>query len=88
MFPGSKSSIPRISYPKAIDIWMSVCMMFVFGALIEYAFINAMARKDKKKRTPETDEQSDRPDEVIALNIVFKPLLKVYLFSVQMFQSL
>ena len=41
---------------------MSVCMMFVFGALIEYAFINALARKDKKKEKEE-DAEPD-PEEV------------------------
>lgn len=40
-----------MSYPKAIDIWMSMCMMFVFAALLEYAFVNAMARVDKKSDT-------------------------------------
>ena len=49
LFPGSKTSIPRISYPKAIDIWMFVCMIFVFGALIQYAFVNTMAQTEKKK---------------------------------------
>jgi cation transporter family protein len=48
---GSKVSIPRISYPKAIDIWMSMCMLFVFGALIEYAFVNALSRKDKRRQS-------------------------------------
>ena len=46
---GSKGSIPRISYPKAIDIWMSVCMFFVFGTLIEYAFVNALSRKQQRR---------------------------------------
>ena len=45
---GSKATIPRISYPKAIDIWMATCMLFVFGALIEYAFVNALSRRDKR----------------------------------------
>ena len=49
---GSKVSIPRISYPKAIDIWMSVCMLFVFGTLIEYAFVNALSRKQQRRTSP------------------------------------
>ena len=52
---GSKSSIPKVSYPKAIDVWMSVCMFFVFAALLEYAFVNTLSRKYKSKNENDTD---------------------------------
>ena len=38
-------------------------MMFVFGALIEYAFINAMSRKDKKKATAEENGDNNSKGE-------------------------
>ncbi|KAF3851764.1 hypothetical protein F7725_005119 [Dissostichus mawsoni] len=34
---GSRTSLPKVSYVKAIDIWMAVCLLFVFSALLEYA---------------------------------------------------
>jgi len=37
---GMRSSLPRISYVKAIDIYMVVCFVFVFTALLEYAAVN------------------------------------------------
>jgi hypothetical protein len=37
---GVRSSLPRISYVKAIDIYLVMCFVFVFAALLEYAGVN------------------------------------------------
>lgn len=36
----SQSSLPPVSYLKAVDAFMSVCTVFVFLALMEYCLIN------------------------------------------------
>ncbi|XP_049297040.1 gamma-aminobutyric acid receptor subunit beta-like [Anopheles funestus] len=51
---GVRSSLPRISYVKAIDIYLVMCFVFVFAALLEYAAVNytywgARAKKKCKK---------------------------------------
>ncbi|XP_052078743.1 glycine receptor subunit alpha-2-like [Mytilus californianus] len=48
---GSRTKLPEVSYIKAIDIWMSVCMLFVFAALLEYALVNVYDRKQKRRET-------------------------------------
>ncbi|XP_074651080.1 glycine receptor subunit alpha-4-like [Tubulanus polymorphus] len=40
------SSIPKVSYVKAIDIWYSTCLFFVFAALLEFAMANTVWRKE------------------------------------------
>ena len=55
---GVRSSLPRISYVKAIDIYLVMCFVFVFAALLEYAAVNytywgARAKKKSKKAKEE-----------------------------------
>lgn len=55
---GVRSSLPRISYVKAIDIYLVMCFVFVFAALLEYAAVNytywgARAKKKPKKNKSE-----------------------------------
>lgn len=43
------ASLPRVSYTKAIDIWMATCLVFVFAALIEFAVAHVLMRKGSHK---------------------------------------
>lgn len=38
----------QVSYVKAIDIWMAMCLLFVFAALLEYAAVNFVSRQHKE----------------------------------------
>lgn len=55
----ARKSLPKVSYVTAMDLFVSVCFIFVFAALIEYGTLHYFvsnrkpsAKKDKKKKNP------------------------------------
>ncbi|KAK7086802.1 Glycine receptor subunit alpha-3 [Halocaridina rubra] len=42
---GIRQQLPPVSYIKAIDVWVGMCMIMVFGALLEFTLVNWLANK-------------------------------------------
>ncbi|RCN38389.1 hypothetical protein ANCCAN_15705 [Ancylostoma caninum] len=66
----SSDNLPPFACEKfqAVDVWIGVCLAFIFGALLEYAVVNYYGRKEflrkQKKKTTRLDDcvcPSDRP---------------------------
>uniref|UniRef100_A0AC34F539 Uncharacterized protein n=1 Tax=Panagrolaimus sp. ES5 TaxID=591445 RepID=A0AC34F539_9BILA len=45
-------NLPRVSYVKAIDVWMLSCMTFVFCSLLELALVGYLSREDHQQNQP------------------------------------
>uniref|UniRef100_A0A1I8FWH7 Neur_chan_LBD domain-containing protein n=1 Tax=Macrostomum lignano TaxID=282301 RepID=A0A1I8FWH7_9PLAT len=63
------SGMPRVSYIKGIDVWLTGCLSFVFLALIEYAVVNVVQRKSAMLRTA---ERWQRPKKLLSVANAFK----------------
>lgn len=40
-------TLPKVSYIKASEIWFLGCTAFIFGSLVEFAFVNTIWRRKK-----------------------------------------
>lgn len=81
---GVRSSLPRISYVKAIDIYLVMCFVFVFAALLEYAAVNytywgARAKKKSKKNKETEDKHGKNDNSVVVKNKYVKKITIVSL---------
>lgn len=81
---GAKASLPRVSYIKAIDIWMSTCLLFVFAALIEFAYVNVLARVDQRKVNSVTSKLNEAKEDEVSyqLFVLSDRLLLTYKYTV------
>jgi hypothetical protein len=64
------SSLPRVSYVKAIDVWMVVCLCFVFAALLEFALVSVIERRQMKQTTSAPANQIADPDAEAKIGLV------------------
>lgn len=71
------SSLPKVSYIKAVDIWIAVCLTFVFSALIEFAFVNVFTRRAVLRPCEDRGALQQRP-KVRTIKIIKNRIFDTY----------
>ncbi|XP_069069891.1 gamma-aminobutyric acid receptor subunit gamma-4 isoform X1 [Pleurodeles waltl] len=73
----SRKHLPRVSYITAMDLFVSVCFIFTFAALMEYATLNYLvgnkkppAEESKKSKTSSSDTDAMPSYATITINNV------------------
>ncbi|CAO4380306.1 unnamed protein product [Caenorhabditis nigoni] len=59
-------NLPRVSYVKAMDVWMLGCISFVFGTMVELAFVCYISRCQNSVRNAERRRERMRNSQVWA----------------------
>ncbi|XP_040181825.1 gamma-aminobutyric acid receptor subunit delta isoform X2 [Rana temporaria] len=67
----ARSSLPRASAIKALDVYFLICYVFVFAALVEYAFahFNADYTKKNKKKAVRKVSMKDGNEAIVLLTL-------------------
>ncbi|KAL4230703.1 Glycine receptor subunit alpha-3 [Mactra antiquata] len=54
---GALANLPKVSYVKAIDVYMATCLAFVFLGLVEFAYVNVLTRVEIRRQGTNNSER-------------------------------
>ncbi|KAK2107739.1 hypothetical protein P7K49_012904 [Saguinus oedipus] len=82
----ARKSLPRVSYVTAMDLFVTVCFLFVFAALMEYATLNYYS----SCRKPTTTKKAASDDVASSLsfeNFASRYVLCAFLYQLSLFSK-
>ncbi|KAK2565818.1 Gamma-aminobutyric acid receptor subunit beta-3 [Acropora cervicornis] len=63
----ARTSLPKVSYVKSLELFLIMCFLFVFSAILEYAFVSYLVFKNREEeREKETmRKKHDDPNDFV-----------------------
>ena len=55
----ARAGLPRVSYIKAIDYYLLICLLFVFGAMLEYTLVSICYIKTRRFHNKKAKSDGD-----------------------------
>ncbi|XP_021948841.1 glutamate-gated chloride channel alpha isoform X2 [Folsomia candida] len=59
MFGATKQNTPNVAYCKALDVWMLMCISFIFLSLGEFTIVLKLRKNETKKPDPPKKDEID-----------------------------
>ena len=66
---GEQDGFPSVSYIRAIDIYLITCFVFVFGCMVEYAFVHYAKRIVENREIHKESDTEVRSSLSISSNV-------------------
>ena len=79
----ARDSLPRVSYVTAMDLFVTVCFLFVFAALMEYATLNYYSSCRKPPTTKKKTSVSSSSKDFLRIYMEFRKMVTITLYARQ-----
>ena len=73
----ARTSLPKVSYVKSLEWFLMMCFLFVFSAILEYAFVsylvfrNRVEEREREAMRKKHDEVSEKTSPCFVSTIYF-----------------
>lgn len=82
LISSARASLPKVSYVKAIDWYLLLCLIFVFGSILEYTFVAYILNiKNKSKQKSLQEREWSSCSKVRNMTCCFICLLIIICFT-------
>lgn len=77
MFSAVRQNVPKVSYVSYLDIWMVVCIFFVFYCIVEFVIVTVLIRNQMElvAKKLEYSSRTIVPLAFMFFNTIYWPLL-------------
>nr|QVD39303.1 Glutamate-gated chloride channel [Schistocerca gregaria] len=73
---GARASLPVVNYVMAVEVWLGMCVAFVFAALLQLALVNYLARSEARRGAAKRHNRLVGPEHSAQLEEISEALVE------------